>query len=74
MRQEFGQRGPNQPGSILSLAPGQTLQDIVFRLIPAAVITGRVYDEEGEPIAGATIQAKPSLITAVIFPDLGFCQ
>ncbi|MEE8201038.1 MAG: carboxypeptidase-like regulatory domain-containing protein [Candidatus Acidoferrales bacterium] len=57
VRQEFGQRGPNQPGSILSLAPGQTLQDIVFRLIPAAVISGRVYDEEGEPIAGATIQA-----------------
>lgn len=56
VRQVYGQRGPNQSGTTLTLGPGQTLKDIVFRLIPAAVITGRVYDEDGEPVAGALVQ------------------
>lgn len=72
VNQQYGQRGPDQPGTPLSLAPGQTLRDIVFRLVPAAVITGRVYDEEGEPVGGAVvevlsyryIQGKRDLISA----------
>lgn len=56
VRQRYGQRGPNHRGTILSLAPGQHLRDIVFRLIPHAVITGRVYDEEGEPMPGVRVQ------------------
>ena len=57
VRQQYGQREPNRPGTILTLQPGQHLKDIVFRLIPAAVITGHVYDEDGEPSAGVLIQA-----------------
>ncbi len=55
--QAYGQRGSDQPGTTLSLTAGQNLRDITFRLIPAAVITGHVYDEEGEPIAGGMVQA-----------------
>ncbi|MFQ5926248.1 MAG: carboxypeptidase regulatory-like domain-containing protein [Terriglobia bacterium] len=57
VRQQYGQRRPGRPGTILALAPGQHLRDIVFRLIPAAVITGRVYDEDGEAVPGVRVQA-----------------
>ena len=54
--QEYGQRAPTRPGTILTLQPGQQVKDVLFRLIPAAVITGHVYDEDGEPVAGASMQ------------------
>ncbi|HXE75041.1 MAG TPA: carboxypeptidase-like regulatory domain-containing protein [Candidatus Xenobia bacterium] len=57
VRQEYGQRGPTRPGTVLTLAPGQQLRDIVFKLQPAAVIAGRVYDEDGEAVMGARVQA-----------------
>src|SRR6266702_2625432 len=44
-------------GTILSLVPGQHVKDVLFRLVPAAVITGRVVDEDNEPLLGATVQA-----------------
>ena len=57
VEQAYGQRGSERSGTTLTLAPGQTLSDIVFRLVPAAVISGRVFDEEAEPVAGAIVQA-----------------
>ena len=53
---EHGQRAPDRPGVTLTLAPGQRLDDILFELIPAAVIAGRVYDEDGEPAAGVMVE------------------
>ena len=38
-----------------SLTEGQQLKDANFRLIPAAVIRGRVTDEDGDPVARATV-------------------
>lgn len=55
-RHSYGQRGSEPSGTTLTLAPGQTLSDITFRLVPAAVIAGRVFDEDGEPIAGVAVQ------------------
>lgn len=57
VRQEYGQRGTNRAGSILSLEPGQRLRDITFRLVAAAVIAGRVFDADGEPLPRANVQA-----------------
>jgi hypothetical protein len=56
-RQEYGQRTTHASGTILTLTAGQHLNDISFRLTPAVVITGHVYDEDGEPVAGAGVQA-----------------
>jgi len=56
-RQEYGQRRPGRPGTVLTLAPGQQVTDILFRLVPAGVIAGRIYDEDGEPAAGTIVQA-----------------
>ena len=53
---QYGARGPGRPGTTLSLAPGQQLKNVVFRLLPHGVISGRVLDEDGEPVAYAQVQ------------------
>ena len=55
--QEYGQRKPEDPGAILTLRPGQEMNDLVFRLIPSAVISGRILDEDGEPLASVMVNA-----------------
>ncbi len=61
VRLEYASGGVNLSyfgtGTILSLVPGQHVKDVLFRLVPAAVITGRVVDEDNEPLLGATVQA-----------------
>ncbi len=54
---EYGQRKPNDPGAVLTLRAGQVLKDLVFRLVPAAVISGRIMDEDAEPLPGITVCA-----------------
>jgi protocatechuate 3,4-dioxygenase beta subunit len=60
LRQLFGQTAPGQPASTLTLAPGQTVSDITFRLQSAAVICGHIYDEDGDPVPGAQAYALRS--------------
>jgi len=47
VHQAYGQRGSERWGTTLTLGAGQTLSDVVFRLVPAAVISGRVFDLQG---------------------------
>jgi hypothetical protein len=39
----------------LSLKPGQKLDDLVLRLDPAGVISGRVFDEDQDPVEGIQV-------------------
>jgi hypothetical protein len=55
--QEYGQKTPNRPGAILALDSGKKLDDILFRMVSAGVITGRVLDESGEGVPWVVIQA-----------------
>jgi hypothetical protein len=55
--QEYGQRSPSAPGAILALSSGQKIQDLLFRLVPAAVISGRIQDEDGEPLPWVQVLA-----------------
>jgi protocatechuate 3,4-dioxygenase beta subunit len=48
--QYYQSNGANE-GAILALQAGQEVKDILFRMTLAAVITGRVNDEDGEPMA-----------------------
>lgn len=50
VRQIYGQKGPNTPGTVLEVAAGQELKDLNVRLIQGGVITGRILDEDGEPL------------------------
>ena len=61
VRQVYGQTKPDGPGSYLTLSPGQQISDITIQLIPAAVITGHVYDEDGEPVQGAQVTTLRSV-------------
>src|SRR6266545_1834143 len=54
----FGQRRPLQPGTQVQLADGQTVADIDLRLTRGGVITGRVADEDGEPLARALVTVQ----------------
>jgi protocatechuate 3,4-dioxygenase beta subunit len=56
VNQQFGQRSSNRRPTVLALEPGQHMQDIVFRLVRHAVIAGRVYDEDGEPVPRVNVQ------------------
>jgi hypothetical protein len=57
---QFGQRRADQAGggTILDVLDKQIVEKIQFALPRGAVITGRVLDEFGEPIAGANVSAS----------------
>ncbi len=43
-------RGHQAEGSILSVQAGQEIGDLLLQMLPSAVITGKVVDEDGEPL------------------------
>lgn len=49
LEQQYKAKG-TEDGAMLSLIPGQEVSDVLFRLVRAGVITGRVLDDSGEPI------------------------
>jgi hypothetical protein len=55
--QEYGQHNPGSGGTLLTLSPGQKVSNITVQLIPAAVISGHVLDEDGEPVVYAQVTA-----------------
>ncbi|PYR90959.1 MAG: hypothetical protein DMF84_18570 [Acidobacteria bacterium] len=54
----YGQRRPLQPGTAIQLADGQQIATIDLRLVRGGVITGRVLDEDGEPLARALVTVQ----------------
>ena len=52
---QYGQRRPGEAGKPLQLAEGQTVDRIDFALPRMSVISGRVTDEIGEPLAGVSV-------------------
>ena len=55
VRQSYGARGPNSAGTNLTLDSGQEIKDVVFKLVPQGTISGRVVDEDGDPVEGAWV-------------------
>src|SRR5580704_4162375 len=55
--QEYGQRTPNDPGAILALSPGQDLKELLFRLLPSGVISGRIQNENSDPLPWVRVSA-----------------
>ena len=58
VEQEYGQQQPNDPGAILTLSAGQVMEGVTFRLTPSAVISGRVFNEDGEPEPNIAVMAS----------------
>jgi hypothetical protein len=57
VEQEFGQKKPTDPGATFVLKPGQKMSDLIFKLGRAGVITGHVFNADGEPVANAMLNA-----------------
>jgi protocatechuate 3,4-dioxygenase beta subunit len=55
---KYGQKKPSDPGAAFTLAAGEDRHDLMFKLIPAAVIAGRVFDEDGEPAQSTVVMAS----------------
>jgi protocatechuate 3,4-dioxygenase beta subunit len=63
LEQKYQAKGTGRTeGAMLSLLPAQEVTDVLFRLVRAGVITGRVVDDAGEPMIGVNVAAlhKPS--------------
>jgi protocatechuate 3,4-dioxygenase beta subunit len=54
-RQELGAKRPGQPGTPIGIAPGEKRKDVDLRLSPQGVVTGRVLDEDGDPVPMALV-------------------
>jgi protocatechuate 3,4-dioxygenase beta subunit len=52
---EVAKHHARSEGRVLTLAAGQELKDLQIRLEAAAVVRGRVTDEDGEPLANAQV-------------------
>jgi protocatechuate 3,4-dioxygenase beta subunit len=47
---QINNRNHKVEGSALEVRAGQEMKDLVLRMLPTAVITGRVVDEDGDPL------------------------
>jgi hypothetical protein len=55
---EINGRGRKSEGRLLSVRDGEQLNDLLLRMLPTAVVSGRVVDEDGEPMSGVLVYAR----------------
>src|SRR5579862_2727642 len=55
LTQRYGARSENGPGVPLNVVAGTETKGLELKMTPQGVITGRVADEDGDPIAGAQV-------------------
>jgi protocatechuate 3,4-dioxygenase beta subunit len=60
-RQTYGSRNGLLGGTPLTLTIGQELKEITFKIQPNAVASGRVLDEDGEPMPSVMVAALRSI-------------
>jgi hypothetical protein len=51
-------RASNLTSTCFTVQAGQSLEDLLFRMLPTAVISGRVTDEDGDPMSGSEWSCK----------------
>jgi protocatechuate 3,4-dioxygenase beta subunit len=51
----YGQKKPGRPGTPIQLADGQAISDLAVTLPRGGVITGTIFDENGEPSTGTQV-------------------
>ena len=54
----FSSMGKRRWGQALTLDPGQEMKDLVLRMQPSAVITGKIADDDGDPVSGVAVFVK----------------
>jgi len=53
----YGQRRPGEPGTPIDLADGQTADKVNFVMSRGGVISGKIVDDNGEPVSGTQVAA-----------------
>jgi protocatechuate 3,4-dioxygenase beta subunit len=48
-------RGSECDANIVTVHAGQAVEDLQFRMLPTAIISGRVTDEDGDPMSGVRV-------------------
>jgi protocatechuate 3,4-dioxygenase beta subunit len=76
---EVNGRGQKADVNMVTVPAGQSVDDMIFHMLPAAVVTGRVTDEDGDPMSGVRVVAlrkipgkgKRESVNAVATDDQG---
>ena len=76
---EINGRGHRADVNVITIAADKTLDDLVFHMLPTGVITGRVTDEDGDPMSNVRViiqkkvpgKAKRGSMGAAATNDLG---
>jgi Carboxypeptidase regulatory-like domain len=53
----YGQRAPADPAEEITVATGQTYPNIDVTMNPPGVVSGRIFDENGDAVEGASVRA-----------------
>src|SRR5581483_9140301 len=53
----YGARTPTGPATSINLVPDQEMKDLVVVLTPNGVLSGKVLDQDGDPVSSAQIMA-----------------
>jgi hypothetical protein len=54
---EVNNRGRKSDVNVVTIQAGQSIEDLLFRMLPTATITGRITDEDGDPMSGVRMFA-----------------
>ena len=54
--QQYSPQGNSRQGTSLTLANGQKMKDLSFKLMPQGVIAGRILDEDGDAMSNVMVQ------------------
>ena len=52
---EVNGRGLKSDVNVFTVQAGQAVEDLLFRMLPTAIISGRITDEDGDPMSGVRI-------------------
>jgi protocatechuate 3,4-dioxygenase beta subunit len=53
---QYNARRPEGPGTALDLGSAQKMTGVDFRLTPHGVVSGKITDEDGDPVEGVQVQ------------------
>jgi hypothetical protein len=51
-------RGQKADLNVLTVRPGQAVENLLFQMLPTAVISGRITDEDGDPLSEVRVIAQ----------------
>src|SRR5580658_8881295 len=56
LNMQYNARRPGGPGTALDLGRAQKMTGVDFRLTPHGVVSGKITDEDGDPVQGVQMQ------------------